>query len=86
MKILFHEDALRDLQSFEKQLKAQFAHRLDKLSEMPPRRHMKFGFPFHVENITKQARLIYCERGDALYVIRCFSSHKEYERWYRSFR
>ena len=85
MKILFHDDALKDLQSFDKTLKGQFARHIEKLSKMPPRRHMRFGLPFHVENITKQARLLYNERGECLYVIRCFGTHKDYEKWYRSF-
>jgi len=85
MKIIFHDDALRDLQSFDKTLKGHFVRHIEKLSKMPPRRHMKFGLPYHVENITKQARLIYNERGEDLYIIRCFGTHKDYEKWYRSF-
>ena len=86
MKVIFHEDALADLRSFDTVLKGHFARHLEKLSGMPPRRHMKFGLPFHVENITKQARLVYCERGENLYVIRCFGNRKDYERWYVSFK
>ncbi len=85
MKVIFHGEALKDFQSFDRMLKGHFARHIEKLSKMPPRRHMKFGLPFHVETITKQARLIYNERGDCLYVVRCFSSHKDYEKWYRSF-
>jgi hypothetical protein len=85
MKVIFHEDALKDLQSFDKTLKQHFAAHVEKLSKMPPRRHMKFGLPFHVENIMRQARLIYNERGDCIYIIRCFGAHKDYERWYNSF-
>jgi hypothetical protein len=85
MRVIFHEDALRDLRSFDKALRQHFARHIEKLSKMPPRRHMKFGLPYHVENITRQARLVYNERGECLYVIRCFGTHKEYERWYVSF-
>ena len=86
MKVIFLKEALQDFLSLEKALQDQFSSHVDKLTAMPPRRHMKFGIPYHVESITKQARLVYCERNEALFVVRCFSSHKEYERWYRSFR
>lgn len=86
MKIIFKEQAQADFQSFDKQLQTFFQKHLDKLERMPPRRHMKFGLPWHVEEITRQARLVYNEKEDTLYVIRCFATHKEYERWYNSFR
>lgn len=47
---------------------------------------MKFGVPYHVEDVTRQARLIYEFYGDTLYVIRCFGNHKDYEKWYMSFK
>lgn len=85
MKIIFEKRATDDFLSFEKALQEFFGKHIDKLSKMPPRRHLKHGLPFHVENVTKQARLVYNESGDTLYVIRCFATHKEYERWYQSF-
>ena len=36
--------------------------------------------------LDRQARFVCKEEGSALYVIRCFATHKEYERWYGSFR
>jgi len=53
---------------------------------MPPRRHLRFGIPYHVEDVTKQARLVYDIRKDTLYVVHCFATHKEYEKWYKSFK
>ena len=52
---------------------------------MPPRRHMGFGVPYNVEDVTKQARLVYNENENTLSVIRCFATHKEYEKWYKTY-
>jgi len=85
MKIIFEKQATKDFLSFDKALQEFFRKHINKLSSMPPRRHLRFGLPFHVENVTKQARFVFAEENDTLYVIRCFASHKEYERWYQSF-
>jgi hypothetical protein len=68
------------------QMRRLFAEHLDKISEMPPRRHLKFGLPFNVENATEQARLVYEIEGDYLVVVQCFVTRKEYEKWYKSFK
>ena len=47
---------------------------------------MKHGLPWFVEKITKQARLVYRLENECLHVLRCFATHKEYERWYLSFK
>jgi hypothetical protein len=47
---------------------------------------MKYGIPYHVEKVTKQARIIYDIREDMIYIIHCFGNHKEYERWYKSYK
>ena len=86
MKIIFEEQAQKDFNSLEKRLQEFFRHHIDKWQGMPPRRHMRHGLPWHVEDVTRQARLVYNERGDTLTVIRCFATHKEYQRWYQSYR
>ena len=86
MKIIFEEQAQKDFNSFERKLQEFFGRHIDKLQGMPPRRHLKYGLPWHVEDVTRQARLIYNERSDTLTIIRCFATHKEYERWYQSYR
>jgi len=53
---------------------------------MPPRRHMRFGLPFNVVNVTDQARLIYYVEVETLFVLRCFDKHKDYEKWYKTFQ
>ncbi|MBI2445688.1 hypothetical protein HYV43_04835 [Candidatus Micrarchaeota archaeon] len=86
MNIEFSDTAKEDFEGFERQLQLFFKSHLEKLSEMPPRRHLKHGVPHHVENVTKQARMVYNIESDTLYIIRCFATHKEYEKWYRSYQ
>jgi hypothetical protein len=40
----------------------------------------------HVEKVTKQARIIYDIKEDRTYILHCFTSHKEYEHWYSSYK
>jgi len=54
--------------------------------QMPPRRHLRFGLPFNVEDVTKQARLVYEIEEDNFYVLHCFATHKEYEKWFNSYK
>ena len=86
MEVVFSAEAQADFDSFEGALKSFFINHLRKLARMPPRRHLKHGLPWNVEDVTKQARLVYLADGDFLRVIRCFATHKEYERWYQSYR
>jgi len=86
MELEYSDDSLKDLQKFEKQLQAFFIRHVEKLQKMPPRRHMRHGLPWHVENVTQQARLLYKEKEGVLQIVRCFATHKEYERWYNSMR
>ncbi len=85
MKIEFYKEAEADFLKLDSQLKGFFSNHIDKLQGMPPRRHLRHGIPFHVENVTHQARMVYNERENTLYVIRCFATHKEYERWCRTY-
>jgi len=86
MDVIFSAEAQEDFDSFEKALKIFFKSHLIKLSKMPPRRHLKHGLPWNVEDVTKQARLVYLADGDILRIIRCFAAHKDYEKWYQSYR
>jgi hypothetical protein len=47
---------------------------------------MKYGIPCHVEKVTKQARIIFKIKGGDIYILHFFGSHKEYERWYGSYK
>lgn len=80
------ELALKDLEQMDNSLKKFFVKHVEKIANMPPRRHMRFGLPWHVEEVTKQARLVYQEDENTLAIIRCFATHTEYEKWYKSFK
>ncbi|MFH1448030.1 MAG: hypothetical protein ABIG39_04145 [Candidatus Micrarchaeota archaeon] len=86
MKIHISEKSERELDKMEPELRKLFFKHMEKINEMPPRRHLKFGMPFNVEDVTRQARMLYHIQGDILYVVKCFQNHKEYERWYKSFK
>ena len=86
MNVEFSDISKEEFLNLDKELQIFFKNHLRKLSEMPPRRHMKFGVPHHVEDVTKQARLVYDVSDDTLFVIHCFASHKEYEKWFKSFK
>jgi hypothetical protein len=86
MEIDWSDKAKMDIHSFERKLQGFFLAHLDKLSKMPPRRHLRHGLPFFVENVTSQARLAYLEDGNTIRIVRCFAAHKEYQRWYQSYR
>lgn len=86
MNLVFSDSAKKELESLPQDLTALFLKHLEKMQETPPRKHMKHGIPCHVEKVTKQARIIYDIEGDDIYILHCFGGHKEYERWYNSYR
>lgn len=86
MELVFSEDAKRELAGMDEDTKAIFLLHLEKISTRPPRKHLKYGIPCHVENVTKQARIIFDIREDRTYILHCFATHKEYERWYKSYK
>lgn len=86
MDILFSEVAERELDDMDTDLRKIFLKHAEKLACAPLQRHLKFGIPFNVENVTKQARMVYSPEGDTLYITHCFKNHKLYERWYKSFK
>ena len=86
MELRFSEEGRQDFLGLDKTLQSFFKKHIEKISEMPPRRHLKLGIPYHVENVTKQARLVYDADENMLLVVRCFAAHKEYEKWYKSYK
>lgn len=87
MELVFYEDARIDLKQMDGTLREFFRKHVEKISKMPPRRHLRFGVPYNVEDVTKQARLVYSYKNDeTLLIIRCFTTHKEYEKWYKSYK
>ncbi len=86
MALLFSETAKKQLKAMPPDLKQIFLKHFEKIQSMPPRRHMRHGIPHHVEKVTRQARIIYHHEGETTHIIRCFQNHKEYERWYKSYK
>lgn len=85
MRIVFSERAEEELDRVDKSLRKLFLKHAEKIASLPPRRHMRFGLPFNVEEVTKQARIVYQIENGVCYILHCFKNHKEYERWYKSF-
>lgn len=86
MDVFFSEYAENELDGMDQALRTLFLKHVEKIREMQPRKHLRFGFPFNVENVTKQARMVYHIEENTLYVLHCFKNRKEYERWYKSFK
>jgi mRNA-degrading endonuclease RelE of RelBE toxin-antitoxin system len=83
MKVVFDEDARRDLKHIDRSQLVLFYDHVKKIAGRPPVRHLKHGLPFYVEEVG-QGRIVYQVGSDTIFVIRCFASHKDYEKWYKS--
>lgn len=86
MRIIFSDRAEKELDSMDKSLRKLFVQHAEKIAAMPPRRHLRFGLPFTVEEVTRQARIVYRMEDNTCSILQCFCTHKEYERWYKSFK
>jgi mRNA-degrading endonuclease RelE of RelBE toxin-antitoxin system len=86
MELIFSDSARKEMENLDQELKSLFIKHLEKMQEAPPRKHMKHGIPCHVEKVTKQARIVYDVKGKQIYILHFFSNHKEYERWYKSYK
>ncbi len=86
MIIRFSETAEKELDAMDDQLRHLFLKHAEKISSMLPRRHLKFGVPFNVKEVTKSARMIFQKEAGVLYILHCFRDHKDYERWYKSYK
>lgn len=86
METIFSPKAQRALDEMDNPLRKIFIKHAEKLASNPEQRHMRFGLPFYVEEVTRQARLVYNFEAGNLFIVRCFATHKEYERWYKSYK
>jgi hypothetical protein len=77
------DEAFGEIQKMDRGLQLLFIQHIEKISRMPPRRHLRFGNPHFVEKVTKSARFAYRIENGAIYIVRCFATHKEYENWYK---
>jgi mRNA-degrading endonuclease RelE of RelBE toxin-antitoxin system len=83
MKVDIGEQAIADLQKMDRAQLVLFGKHIDKIADNPSGRHMKHGMPYFVEEVG-QGRIVYRVVKDTVFVLRCFASHKEYEKWYKS--
>jgi mRNA-degrading endonuclease RelE of RelBE toxin-antitoxin system len=86
MELVFSDAAKKELSTMSQDMKAVFLMHLEKIYSRPPQKHLKHGIECHVEKVTRQARIIYDIREDQTFILHCFASHKEYERWYNSYK
>jgi hypothetical protein len=86
MEPIYNEKARKDLRKMDINLARVFIKHADKIASLPPRRHMKYGMPFNVDEVEGRGRLVYEYRGEQLFIVRCFDNHKDYEKWYRSYK
>ncbi len=83
MKVEIGEQAKSDLKKMERAQLISFGKHIDKIADNPPGRHMKHGLPYFVSEVG-QGRIVYRAVNDTIFVLRCFTSHKDYEKWYKS--
>ena len=86
MDIFLSEKAEKELDKMDEILRKLFISHIEKLQVTPPRKHLRFGIPFNVEKVTKSARLVYYIRDNQFIILHCFTTHKEYEKWYKSYK
>ena len=86
MELVFSDSARKELAEMQQDMKSVFLMHLLKIQSRPPCKHMQHGIPCHVENVTKQAKIIYEVCEDRTYILHCFTSHKEYEHWSSSYK
>lgn len=86
MRIEFSSKAEEELDEMDSSLRKYFLTHAEKIAEMPPKQHLRFGLPFNVEEVTRQARMIYEFREDTCFILHCFKNHKEYEQWHKSYQ
>jgi len=81
---IIFDEAQAELEAMDSVLMIMFLRHIEKVTNMPPRSHLRFGNPHFVEKVTKSARFAYRIEDETVYVVRCFATHKEYEQWYRN--
>lgn len=86
MELVFSDSAKKEISGMPHDMRALFLVHLEKIYSRPPRKHMKYSIPCHVEKVNRQARIIYDTSEDRIIVLHCFASHKEYEHWYSSYK
>jgi mRNA-degrading endonuclease RelE of RelBE toxin-antitoxin system len=79
VKIIFSKEAISDLDRMDRHLFNRFDKHFDKIVDNPIGRHMKHGLSFQVDEVG-QGRIVYKVENNTIFVLRCFASHKDYEK------
>jgi mRNA-degrading endonuclease RelE of RelBE toxin-antitoxin system len=79
LEIEYSEYAAKALLKMDRATQEVFTEQIEKMADMPPRRHLQFGQPYNVEKVW-QVRIVYQIEGNTMFVTRCFATHKEYEK------
>ena len=81
-RIILSPDAKIEFARLDNSDKLAFAAHFRKFETLPPRRHLRAGLPYFVEN-SGQGRIVCKIDGDTVLVYRIFRTHKEYDKWLR---
>ena len=84
--ISLSDQEMQEIEKTANPLNRLFGKHIEKRSSKETKRHLKRGLPYLTENVTKLARIIYYVEEETVYILHCFKNHKEYERWYKSFK
>jgi mRNA-degrading endonuclease RelE of RelBE toxin-antitoxin system len=86
MEVEYHEFAIKELEKISNPLNKQFGKHIEKLLVKNVNKHLNHGLSFFVEKVTNQARIVYYIKNETIFIFHCFSTHKEYEAWYKSYK
>ena len=80
--INFSDDARKEFAALDRSVKPVFAKHIIKIEANAPRKHFSGSSGYIVEN-AGQGRIVCKGQGEEMLIVHVFSTHKEYERWYR---
>lgn len=88
MQVIFDEDAHKDLKKTDQSERILFDQHVMKIIETGPRRHLSHGIDAYKENVGADGRMTFLwdNDGKTLRILRCFTDHKDYEKWYKSYK
>jgi len=82
-KIIFSPAADKEFAGLDGSVKLIFAKHIKKLEIHLPQHYLQSGERYAIEEIG-QGRIVCQVNGDAITLLHMFTTHKEYEKWYRS--
>jgi len=81
-KINFSDDARREFAALDSSIKPVFAKHIVKIEANAPRKHFIGSSGYIIEKVG-QGRIVCQDKGNEILIAHVFSTHKEYEKWYR---